>query len=166
MSLWLCRHPEFYVYNIIVPLCVIMIADWLTVLVPFDTEGKIELAVTVLLAFIFLLGLVSDVSPRTPDMPLLSNYIVLSLALSALNLACCVISMAVYKRASSNTPPLCLRVVAIRIWNSVCRGLFFPCTALARCCTSKARVSCSSLFSSFSFLPFFFSFLSDLLFFI
>ena len=64
VSLWLSRHPEFYVYNIIVPLCVIMIADWLTVLVPFDTEGKIELAVSVLLAFIFLLGLVSDMSPR------------------------------------------------------------------------------------------------------
>ena len=114
----LARHPDFYVCNLIVPTLVVTIVNMLTVFVPTNREGKMELSVTILLAFIFLQGLVATNTPKQPDMPLLGLYILFALILSGVNLVVVVLTLAVhnYGDDGSSIPPLWLRVVGIRMW--------------------------------------------------
>ena len=54
---------------------------------PSDSSDKINLAVTVLLGFFFVQGIIASLVPKTDAAPLLAHYILFALLLSALNLA-------------------------------------------------------------------------------
>lgn len=114
-NLQLSRHPDYYICYIIVPTIVITIADLLTVIVPMET--KLELSVTVLLAFTFLQGLVASSTPKVPEIPLLGLYILFALILSGVNLIVVVATLAIYNIGEEHSrPPLWLRVIGIQIW--------------------------------------------------
>ena len=114
-TLKLTRHPDYYICYIIVPTLVITIADLLTVFVPM--EAKLELSVTLLLAFTFLQSLVASSTPKAREIPLLCKYILFALILSGVNLIIVVLTIAINNYGEEHSrPPLWLRVVGIRIW--------------------------------------------------
>ena len=114
-TLKIARHPDYYICYIIVPTLVITIADLLTVFVPM--EAKLELSVTLLLAFTFLQALVASSTPKAREIPLLGMYILFALILSGVNLIIVVLTIAINNYGEEHSrPPLWLRVVGIRIW--------------------------------------------------
>ena len=141
-NLTLTRYPDFYFCNIILPTLIVTIVNMLTVFVPMEHEGKLELSVTILLAFIFLQGLVSANTPKQPNMPLLGMYILFALILSGVNLVIVVLTLAVhnYGDDDSSIPPLWLRVFGIRIW----RWPLMATKRIAGCLCKSARARHSS----------------------
>ena len=120
-ELRLKRQSEYYITNLCVPLFVVVLTGFLVVLVPSDSNNRIDLSVSVLLGFTFVQTIISALLPKTDQIPLLAKYVVSVLLLSVVSVASNVLVFALSTRPPHERPPLPLvplsvdLVVALRI---------------------------------------------------
>lgn len=88
-----------------------------TVFLPAKSEARLNLAVTVLLGFMFIQTIVAGLMPRSNDWPLISKYIISSLVLSVFNLAACSVCVGIGSLSENSNPPLFLRWASYNFWN-------------------------------------------------
>lgn len=106
------RHAGYFVSNLIVPLFIVQVCGLFTVLLPGTSDGRLNLAVTVLLGFIFVQTITASVMPKSDDNPLVSQYIIGALVLSVFNLATCAICSSIASFPAENAPPPVIRFFA------------------------------------------------------
>ena len=99
------RHPAYYLFNIIIPLLVISVANICTAFIPAAADRRVGMSITVLLAFTFLQNLVATNTPKSSRWPLLCRYILGELVLSGFNVAGCVTIMTLFKFPEGRPPP-------------------------------------------------------------
>ena len=74
-SLLIRRKPMYYMLNVLVPAFTISLVSVMVFLLPTEAGEKISLSITVLLSYVLLLIIVSDVTPKSGDsIPLISEY--------------------------------------------------------------------------------------------
>ncbi len=108
------RVPHFYVFNIIVPSLLISTVGFLSVLLRSDSSDKLNLAVTVLLGYLFIQAIIATLIPKSSSVPNIAYYLLFSLILSAYNASGTAILLYIYNRKPEKMPKIfCL--IGIRI---------------------------------------------------
>ena len=89
---------------------------------PARSEARLNLAVTVLLGFIFIQTIVAGLMPKSNDWPFISKYVISSLVLSVFNLAACAVCVGIASldRPENANPPLFLRWASYDLWHLRC----------------------------------------------
>ena len=77
------RYPSYYVVNIITPILALAALDNLPFAMEDDESEKLVTAVSVVLGYMFLQGIVATLLPKSNITPFLAGYIAASIALSA-----------------------------------------------------------------------------------
>ena len=104
---------------------IIVSIGFFTVFLPPFTGEKINLAVTVLLGFLFVQEIIADLIPKSEIVPYLAVYVVFALIVSTFNVASCTCIVAVYNLPKDNTPIFFISVLCVQL------GLLFDwCTKL------------------------------------
>lgn len=130
VNIRVCRHPAYYLFNIIIPLLVIIMASLFTAFIPAAADRRVAMSITVLLAFTFLQNLVATHTPKSSRWPLLCRYILGELILSGLNVAGCVTIMTLFKFPEDRPPPRLVILLGARLPHYLKRALT---NALIRC---------------------------------
>ena len=73
-TLKLKRKPAFFEANVVIPSLIMTIISALVFYLPAESGEKIGLGITVLLSYSVVLLMVSDITPRSNSMPLISKY--------------------------------------------------------------------------------------------
>lgn len=76
---------------------------------------KINLAVTVLLGFLFVQEIIADLIPKSENVPYLAVYVVFALLVSTFNVAACACIVAVYNLPQEQIPPFFVRLICARL---------------------------------------------------
>lgn len=121
-TMTLVRRPSYFIYNLIVPLLVIVCLGVATTLIPSEAPEKPEVLLTVLLAFTFYQMLLADNTPKTESVPLIGYYIMWSLVLAAYHLLSASLVLRLHHFNQENSqPPKFLRLFIIRPINLICK---------------------------------------------
>ena len=111
VSIAMRRYASYYVCNLICPVVIISILGFFTIFLPPTSDAKINMAVTVLLGFLFVQTIISEIFPKTSDNPYLSTYTVLALSFSAINLIGSIVVVASYNLAGKKAAPLIVKII-------------------------------------------------------
>lgn len=107
------RYAGYYNCNVMIPVLIIVAIGFFTVFLP-PTGDKVNLAVTVLLGFLFLQGIIAQQVPKSAITPLLSLYVVCALLISTVNVAASSCVVAVNCLPEESQPPLLVRLIGVR----------------------------------------------------
>ena len=105
ISVALKRYSNYYVYNLVWPVVIISAMGFFTIFLPPTSDGKINMAVTVLLGFLFIQTIIADLFPRTESSPYLATYTFLALTLSSSNLIGSIAVVGLFNLAGKVQPP-------------------------------------------------------------
>ncbi|XP_055954376.1 acetylcholine receptor subunit beta-like 1 [Patella vulgata] len=98
------RRRIFYVLNIILPVLFLSFMGALVFMLPADAGEKISLAITILLAYIVFLTIVSESMPQTSlQVSILAVYLTVLVAMSALSVVLSILILRIYYK-DPNTP--------------------------------------------------------------
>ena len=106
------RHTGYYVSNLIVPLLIVVLCGLFTIFLPGHSDARLNLAVTVLLGFIFVQTIIASITPKSEDNPLISQYVTWSLILSMISLAASAVCVGIGQLSENSTPPKGLRLIS------------------------------------------------------
>ena len=74
-TLGLKRIPDYFIYNIVMPITMLMVLSVVVYILPAEAGEKIGLQITILLAFSVMLLIMSDNTPKAgAATPILSKY--------------------------------------------------------------------------------------------
>ena len=107
------RRSSYFVYNVIAPVIIISLIGFVTVFLPEDSSDKLNLTITVLLAFVFIQSNVAILIPKSDETPHIANYILNALILSAANLVASIMVAGIC-RIKATKPPNRFLLVVIR----------------------------------------------------
>ena len=109
-SLELRRYPLYSVVNMFMPILTLIVLNILGFLIPPSSGEKLSYCITVLLALGVFLSIVSAHLPENSNnMAALCFFLMFVLLMSAIICACSVLSIHLYHKAESSSPPLWLR---------------------------------------------------------
>ena len=98
------RRPAYFVYNVIAPVILISLIGFMAVFLPEDSSDKLNLTITVLLAFVFIQSNVAVMVPKSVETPYIANYILYALILSSENLLASILVVGIC-RITPTIPP-------------------------------------------------------------
>ena len=105
-SITLERRPSYFIYNLIVPLLVIVCLNIVTVFIPFSAIEKPNMVFSVFLAFTFYQLLLAENTPKSDIVPYIGYYIIWSFFLTAFNLLTTLIVLKIHRsHKDDNHPP-------------------------------------------------------------
>ena len=148
-NLVLKRHSQYYVFILIVPVMVMTFCNFFSVILPSNSDSKLEFLASVLNGFIFIQTVLATLLPRVNKLPPIANYVVLSLALCLFNTVGCmfVVSAASFGEHSSQ-PPRILSLIFIDSACTIARVCCWIVSKVRPCCHSaqsdKARLKATS----------------------
>ncbi|XP_050394836.1 neuronal acetylcholine receptor subunit alpha-7-like, partial [Patella vulgata] len=97
IKLTIQRRRIFYVLNIILPVLFLSFMGALVFMLPADAGEKISLAITILLAYIVFLTIVSESMPQTSlQVSILAVYLTVLVAMSALSVVLSILVLRIY----------------------------------------------------------------------
>ena len=108
------RYTSYYNCNVMIPVLITVAIGFFTVFLPPDSGDKLNLAVTVLLGFMLVQGIITQQVPKSAITPLLSLYVVCALIISTVNVASSACVVAIYHLSTESRPPLLVRLIGVR----------------------------------------------------
>ncbi|CAJ0941836.1 unnamed protein product, partial [Mesorhabditis belari] len=100
---WLKRRPQFYVYVLLVPTLVITVVAICGLFIPTNTIGereeRVNLGVMTLLSHSVILQIVGDAMPKTTGLPVLGNFILAEIFVTAVGVLFSVVVLTLHYRA-------------------------------------------------------------------
>ena len=120
ISIELGRYSEYYLFNLIVPVIVMSMIGFFAEILPASSSDKINLAVTVLLGFMFLQTMISSLIPKSSSIPSISCYLLAALLLSAFNVASSTLVFSLNKVTAIKNGPRILNFVIRLMGIMVC----------------------------------------------
>ncbi|EDO42054.1 predicted protein [Nematostella vectensis] len=109
------RKPLYYVFNLIIPCALIATLTLIKFFLPPESGEKVGLGITVLLAMTVFLLLVAETLPSTSDhIPLLGQYFVATMFVTAISLvATCLILNFFHRNPSTSPMPHWVKVIIL-----------------------------------------------------
>ena len=117
------RHSGYYVSNLIVPLLIVVVCGLFTIFLPGHSDGRLNLAVTVLLGFIFVQTIIASVTPKSDDNPLISQYVMWSMVLSMISLAASAVCVGIGELPEDSKPPNGVRLISYHMLRLIKRRI-------------------------------------------
>ncbi|CAJ0583181.1 unnamed protein product, partial [Mesorhabditis spiculigera] len=97
------RRPQFYIWVLLIPTFIITIVSLFGLFIPTNTSGEREqrvvLGLTTLLSHAVILQIVADAMPKTNDLPLLGNFILAEIFVTAIGVLFSVLILSLHNRA-------------------------------------------------------------------
>ncbi|XP_022091688.1 neuronal acetylcholine receptor subunit alpha-10-like isoform X1 [Acanthaster planci] len=116
------RRSEFYVFNLMMPSCLICLMAALAFLLPPTSQGKVNLGVTFLLSMTVFLMIVAESIPPTNQVPVIGQYFAATMMLVSLSLVLNVCVVAIFSHATTGEPvPECIRTCVLGVLSAVVR---------------------------------------------
>ncbi|KAI1722507.1 neurotransmitter-gated ion-channel ligand binding domain-containing protein [Ditylenchus destructor] len=111
------RKTLFYTVILIIPTVLMAFLSMMVFYLPAECSEKITLAISILLALVVFLLLVSKILPPTSDtIPLMAKYLLLTFILNILTIMATVIIINIYFRsATTHTMPNCIRYIFLKL---------------------------------------------------
>jgi len=115
LNLIIERKPLYYVFNLILPCALISTLTLILFFLPPESGEKIGLGITVLLAMTVFLLLVAETLPATSDdVPLLGQYFIATMFVTAMSLASTCTILNFFHRSPSTSPmPGWVRIIIL-----------------------------------------------------
>lgn len=115
LDLIIQRKPLYYVFNLILPCALISTLTLILFFLPPESGEKVGLGITVLLAMTVFLLLVAETLPATSDdVPLLGQYFIATMFVTAMSLVSTCTILNFYHRSPSTSPmPRWVRVIIL-----------------------------------------------------
>ena len=101
----------------------------MAVFLPAGTGDKLNYTLTVLLGFVFSQAIVATYVPKVQTAPILADYVMQALFLSAVNLGFVVIVTGINSLPEGKDPPIIIRLIGIRILGFI----------ICKCCCKKKK---------------------------
>ncbi|XP_033633008.1 neuronal acetylcholine receptor subunit alpha-10-like [Asterias rubens] len=116
------RRSEFYVFNLMMPSCLICLMAALAFLLPPTSQGKVNLGVTFLLSMTVFLMIVAESIPPTNQVPVIGQYFAATMLLVSLSLVLNVIVVAIFTHALTGQPvPRYIRTIVLGVFAPIVR---------------------------------------------
>ncbi|XP_038070859.1 neuronal acetylcholine receptor subunit alpha-9-like [Patiria miniata] len=116
------RRSEFYVFNLMMPSCLICLMAALAFLLPPTSQGKVNLGVTFLLSMTVFLMIVAESIPPTNQVPVIGQYFAATMVLVSLSLVLNVCVVAIFSHATVGEPvPEWIRTFVLGVLSAVVR---------------------------------------------
>ncbi|KAL8577715.1 hypothetical protein ACOMHN_062329 [Nucella lapillus] len=114
-TLTLRRKVAFYTFILVLPCALLSLLTLVIFWVPPESPAKLQLGMSVFVAFFFLLLVLADFTPRAAaSIPLIGAYFCLSMVMITLStVLACVVANMYFRGVRINEAPLWLRVVMI-----------------------------------------------------
>ncbi|XP_074615026.1 neuronal acetylcholine receptor subunit alpha-10-like isoform X2 [Acropora palmata] len=115
LNLIIKRKPLYYVFNLILPCALISTLTLILFFLPPESGEKVGLGITVLLAMTVFLLLVAETLPATSDdVPLLGQYFIATMFVTAMSLVSTCTVLNFFHRSPSTSPmPRWVRVIIL-----------------------------------------------------
>ena len=115
LNLIIKRKPLYYVFNLILPCALISTLTLIKFFLPPESGEKVGLGITVLLAMTVFLLLVAETLPATSDdVPLLGQYFIATMFVTAMSLVSTCTILNFFHRSPSTSPmPQWVRVIIL-----------------------------------------------------
>ena len=110
----LARNSAIYVYNLLVPLFVIVMIAIVAVVYPASQPEKPVMLIHVLLAFTIYQLLLNDKNPQSKELPYIGIYIMLSMALTGMNQFSSSLVLRLHHMSTNSQPPAIICILLIR----------------------------------------------------
>lgn len=117
------RMPSYYLLTIVFPVLIILLMGATSYIVPFGNELHSDILINVVLAFIFMETIISNLFPKCRKVPRFQYFIMFALFLSTCKLVLFYLVYRLRLRQASCIPPLWLRLLFIRLPKMICRKL-------------------------------------------
>ena len=129
------RHSQYYVFILVIPVFVMTVCNLFSVFLPSNSDSKLEFLATVLNGFIFIQTILANLLPRIEGLPLIANYVVLSLGLCLFNTVGCVfvVSAGSFGELHSSKPPRILSLIFIVSFCTLSRVFWWIVSKLCPC---------------------------------
>ncbi|XP_066293104.1 neuronal acetylcholine receptor subunit alpha-10-like [Branchiostoma lanceolatum] len=102
INFYLERRSFFYIFNMVLPCIILMALNWFGFYIPPDSGERLGFFMTILLALVVFLQVLSDILPRTSQTtPLLGVFFAATIGLVGFS---CLVSIVII-RLSCNSPP-------------------------------------------------------------
>ena len=88
---------KYFLFNLIIPVVVMALIGVFSVVIPIGSGDKINLVIMVFLGFLFFQSAIAAMMPKSNQPPLLMQYVLGALVLTAINLACTIIVQAIFR---------------------------------------------------------------------
>ncbi|KXJ09443.1 neuronal acetylcholine receptor subunit alpha-10 [Exaiptasia diaphana] len=137
------RKPLYYVFNLILPCALIATLTLIKFFLPPESGEKVGLGITVLLAMTVFLLLVAETLPSTSDnIPLLGQYFVATMFVTAVSLVVTCIILNFFHRNPATSPmPRWVKVIILDYMARVfCFGVFHEEESKIRPKKRKSRI--------------------------
>ncbi|CAG9540010.1 unnamed protein product [Cercopithifilaria johnstoni] len=110
------RKTLYYLYNIVFPCLMMSILTLLVFILPSDSNEKITLGITVLLAFSVFMLAIAEKMPETSDsIPLIGIYLTIVMLLTSISVIMTVMVLNFHHRGPFDRPvPECIRVLVLK----------------------------------------------------
>ncbi|XP_018113300.2 5-hydroxytryptamine receptor 3A isoform X1 [Xenopus laevis] len=101
------RNPIIYVFNLIIPACLLVILDIASMFMELETEGRLTFKVTIVLGFSVLLLILSGILPNSDTPPMLGIFFCVCMIMMVLSIggSICTASMAAKCATQTSVSP-------------------------------------------------------------
>ena len=109
------RSYNFYVQNVIVPVILLSILSVFSILLKSDSSDKLQVATTILLGFLYMQSIIAELIPKDSPLPYLSDYLIIALIQSAVNIGFVTITMRISIIEKPKFPPSWIVFLVVRL---------------------------------------------------
>ncbi|KAK3106248.1 hypothetical protein FSP39_015984 [Pinctada imbricata] len=107
------RKPQFFIFNVVLPIAILGLVSTVVFLIPVDSGEKTGFSMTVFLSFAVFISIVSAELPKNSDnYSLLSIYVVAEVLFSVFLLVISSIQLRLYHRKSTYIGPYWRKIIA------------------------------------------------------
>ena len=136
------RHPDFYVTVILIPATLMGLLSILSLMLPVECGEKVSLGVTILLAQVVELLVLSEILPPSTanDFPIAGRLVIFLIVLASISVFVCVFVTVVYYTPECK----CVPVWIVRVISSRVMGVLFIARLNLKECKAQAVASQTS----------------------
>lgn len=98
MSLRIKRRPRFFLMNLLFPTLALSFLNILVFVLPADSGEKVGYSITVLLSVMFMMSVTTDSMPASSQLPLITQFMAVLVAISVFSVVATVISLFVHHK--------------------------------------------------------------------
>lgn len=115
------RRPDYYIFNVIIPILLLSILAVFTFVIPVDSGEKMGFCMTVYLAFAVFLTIVSQSLPISSNQSLLSKYLLFLVIIGTLIISVTTLELRLHYRHPSREVSDFLKGLVRLSWRLQCR---------------------------------------------
>ncbi|KAK3769679.1 hypothetical protein RRG08_004931 [Elysia crispata] len=119
------RYPHYFVVNLLFPTLALSFLNILVFVLPADSGEKVGYSITVLLSVMLIMGVTTDNMPASSQLPLITQFLAILIAISVLSVVATVMSLVIHHRDETEQAKRTKILSILRHWKKAVADKFF-----------------------------------------